>query len=58
MISKQLSKYLIFANQPSKSFYKKLFIGTDLGEALLTMSEDKVLPKGLGDEDPERGKIK
>ena len=39
-------------------FFKKLFIGTDLGKALLTMSENKALTKGLLDEEVERGKIK
>ena len=58
MISNPKRKYLIFANKPLKSFYKKLFIGTDLGKALFTMSEDKALPKGLRDEDVERGGIK
>ncbi len=39
-------------------FFKKLFIRTDLGKALLTMSKNKALPKGLQDEVVERGKIK
>ena len=51
-------KYLIFANKPSKSFFKKLFIGTDLGKDLTTVSKEKWLPKGLQDEDVERGRIK
>ena len=50
-ISTGEKKYIIFANQPLKSFYKKLFIGTDLGKALTTMSKEKWLPKGLRDED-------
>ena len=54
-ISIPLRKYLTFVNSPPQSFFKKLFIGTDLGKALLTMSEDKVLPKGLKDEEVERG---
>ena len=43
---------------PPKSSFKKLFIGTNLGKALVKMSEDKALPKGLKDGDVERGKIK
>ena len=48
----------MFVNSPPRSSFKKLFIGTDLGKALLTMSEDKALPKGLKDEEVERGKIR
>ena len=58
IISKQEKKYFIFANQPSKSFFKNLFIGTDLEKALLTVSKEKWLPKGLQDENVERGRIK
>ena len=39
-------------------FFKKLFIGTNLGKALLRMSDNKALPKDLQDEEVERGKIK
>ena len=42
----------------AKIFFKKLFIGTGIGKALLTMSEIKALPKGLRYEEVERGKIK
>ena len=35
-----------------------LFIETNLGKALTTMSEDKELPKGRQDEDVERVRIK
>ena len=41
-----------------RSFFKKLFIGPNLGKALLRMSDNKALPKGLWDEEVERGKIK
>ena len=41
-----------------RSFFKKLFIGTDLEKALLRMSDNNALPKGLQDEEVERGKIK
>ena len=51
-------KYLIFSHQPSKTYFKKLFIETNLGKALTRISEDKALPKGLRDEDVERGGIK
>ena len=57
-ISTQLASYLSFVNSPPQSSFKKLFIGTDLGKALLTMSDDKALPKGLKDEEVERGKIR
>ena len=57
-ISTQHQKYLTFVNSPLQSSFKKLFIGTDLGKALLTMSEDKALPKGLKDEEVERGRIR
>ena len=57
-ISVPVRKYLMFVNSPPRSSFKKLCIGTDLGKALLTMSEDKALPKGLKDEDVERGRIR
>ena len=41
-----------------KVFFKKLFIRSNLGKALLTMTKNKALPKGLKDEEVERGKIK
>jgi hypothetical protein len=52
-ISTQEKKYLTFVNSPPRSSFKNLFIGTDLGKALLTMSDNKVLPKGLRDEEVE-----
>jgi len=51
-------KHLKFIHSPPRSSFKKLFIGTDLGEALKRMSESKVFPKGLRDEEVERGKIR
>jgi len=57
-ISTQEQKYLTFVNSPAKSSFKKLFIGTDLGKALLTMSDNKALPKGLKGEEVERGRIR
>ena len=42
----------------AKFFLKKLFIGTNLGKALLTMIANKALLKGLLYEEVERGKIK
>ena len=57
-ISIQVSKYLTFVNSPPRSSFKKLFMGTDLGKAQLIMSEDKALPKGLEDEEVERGRIR
>jgi hypothetical protein len=57
-ISVPVRKYLTFVNSPPRSYFKKLFIGTDLGKAPWTMSEDKALPTGLKDEEVERGKIR
>ena len=54
-ISTQEKKYLKFVHSPLQSFFKKLFIGTDLGKALLRMSDNKALLKGLRDEEVERG---
>ena len=48
----------MFVNSPPRSTFKKLFIGTDLGKALLKMSENKALPKGLKDKEVERGKVR
>ena len=48
-----------FVHSPPQSSVKKLFLGTDLGKALLTkMSDNKALPKGLRDEELERGKVR
>jgi len=50
---------LQFVHSPPQSSFKKLFLGTDLGKALLTkMSDNKALPKGLRDEELERGKVR
>ena len=57
-ISTQEKKYLKFAHSPLQSFFKKLFIGTNLGKALLRMSENKAILKGLQDEEVGRGEIK
>ena len=54
----QRKKYLIVTHQPSKCFFKKLFIGTNLRKALTRMTEDKALHKDLQEEDVERGEIK
>jgi hypothetical protein len=56
--STQERKYLTFVNSPPQSSFKKLFLGTDLGKALPTMSDNKALPKGLKDEEVERGRIR
>ena len=48
MLSISEQKYLKFIHSPPRSSFKKLFIGTDLREALLiAMSDNKALPKGL-----------
>jgi len=52
------NKYLDFAHTPSKTFFQKFVVGTNLRKALVKMSEDKALPKGLCKEEVERGKIK
>ena len=57
-ISTQETKYLQFVHSPPQSSFKKLFIGTNLGKAILTMSDNKALLKGLQDEEVERGKIR
>jgi hypothetical protein len=56
-ISTPERKYLTFVNSTPRSSYKKLCIGTDLGKALLTMSDNKALPKVLQEEEVEKGKI-
>ena len=55
-ISTHEKKYLTFVHSPRQYFYKKLFKVSNLGKALLTMSENKnkALPKGLQDEEVER----
>ena len=57
-ISIPQQKYLTFVNSPLQSSFKKHFIGTDLEKALLKMSEDKALLKGLKDEEVDRGRIR
>jgi len=39
---------------PPKSFFKKLFIGTELGRTLLNTSTVKALPEGLKQTECER----
>ena len=51
-------KYLGLVNKPPTSFFKKLFVGTKLRQAMIIMSEDKEILKGLMNEEVERGKIK
>ena len=59
MLSISETKYLKFIHSPPRSSFKKLFIGNNLGEALQKgMSDTKALPKGLRDEEVERGKIR
>ena len=48
--------YLNFITAPPKKSFKKLFIGTILRKALVKMNEKKAIPKGLQDEQVERGK--
>jgi hypothetical protein len=51
-------KYLTFFNSPPRSSFKKLTIGTNLGKALLKMSDNKDLSQGLKDEEVERGRVR
>jgi len=58
-VSTSEKRYLQFIHSLPRSSFKKLFIGTDLGEALLReMIENKSYPKGLRDEEVEREKIR
>ena len=49
---------MMFVHSTPQRFIKKLFIGTDLGKALLTMSDNKAILKGLNNEKVERGKVR
>ena len=57
LTSRYNKKYLDFINKPPKSFFKKLFVRTELRKSLIIKSKDKVLPKGLKNEKVERIKI-
>jgi len=46
-----------FAAEPAKSSFKNLFIGTGIGRALKRMSLQGEIPKGLKDQECERGGV-
>ena len=52
------SKYIQIHQKPPKSSLKELVLRTSLGQALQDMSEIKAIPKGLKDQEVERGNIK
>jgi hypothetical protein len=43
---------------PAKSFFKSLFLGTNLGQALRIMSASKSVPEGLKNQECEKGNRK
>ncbi len=50
--------YQKFVASPPKSFFKALFLGTKLGQALQKMSANKAVPKGLKNQECEKGNRK
>ena len=48
---------MTFAATPAKSLFKNLFVGTRLGKALKRMSQQGEIPKGLKDQECERGRV-
>jgi hypothetical protein len=50
--------YQKFVEGPAKSFFKSLFLGTKLGQALRIMSMSKTVPKGLKSQECEKGNQK
>ena len=53
-----VSPYVKFVLSPSKSSFKELIVSTPLRHQLATMSEAKSVPKGLKDQEVERGSVK
>ena len=53
-----LKPYLKFVESPLKSFFKSLFLGTKLGQALRIMSASKAVLKGLTNQECEKGNWK
>jgi hypothetical protein len=51
-------RYLKFIASPPKSFFKSLFLGTKLGQALQKMSANKAVPKGLKNQECKKGNRK
>ena len=54
----EFSGYRRFLQKPPKSFFKRLVLNTSLRNALQSMSEIKAIPKGLKDQEVERGNLK
>ena len=50
--------YQKFVENPAKSFFKSLFLGTKLGQALRIMSASKSVPEGLKNQECEKGNRK
>ncbi len=50
--------YQKFVESPPKSFFKALFFGTDLGRAIRKMSASKAVPRGLKNQECEKGNHK
>jgi len=50
--------YQKFIEGPAKSFFKSLFLGTKLGQALRIMSASKSVPEGLKNQECEKGNRK
>jgi hypothetical protein len=50
--------YQKFVASPPKSFFKALFLGTELGKALQKLSASKAVPKGLKNKECKKGNQK
>jgi len=50
--------YYKFLEQPPRSFFKSLILGTNLGRALPKMSTSKAVPEGLKNQECEKGNRK
>ena len=53
-----MSPYTKFVLSPPKSSFKELIVSTPLRHHLKTMSEAKAVPKGLKDQEVEKGSVK
>ena len=57
-VPRDVSRHERFILSPSKSFFKKLIVSTPLRHHLKIMLEAESVPKGLKDQEVERGSIK
>ena len=55
---KHVSPYAKFVLSPTQGSFKKLILSTALRHKLKTMSEAKSVPKGLKDQEVEKGNVK